>query len=169
MRQVFAIALIAAAAMTGVSHAGLLELSLSGAQLVSTGDGRSCIVVPMNSPAIDGEVSLGEVRLHMPRVELDSEREIALHVRVLASETYASESDLDPQLEGRLTPGGTTGDVDLGTLLRGVLTGREMHGLVVTSADARGFAAEDAAAVLAAVREGTLRASYRGAPGPPRG
>jgi hypothetical protein len=161
---------ISAAALVSSASARTLTAPLSGAELVTTGEGRSCVVVSMEAPDLGTNVSLGDVQLRLPRVMLHEERELMLHVRVLTSTPYTSVSDLDEELVGRVhvPAGGLVGDVDLRNLLRGVLGGREMHGLVITTPGAAGFASEDADAVLAAVRAGTLYVSYRGAPPPPR-
>lgn len=156
--------------LSSVASARTLSVPLSGAQLVTTGEGRSCVVVAMDAPGIGTNVSVGDVQLRMPRVMLSDAREVTLYVRVLTSATYTSEADLDEELVGRVhvPAGGLVGDVDLRNLLRAVLGGREMHGLVITTPGAAGFASEDADAVLAAVRAGTLHVTYRGAPPPPR-
>lgn len=161
---------VATAMLASTASARILTVPLSGAQLATTGEGRSCVVVPMDAPGIGSNVSLGDVQLRLPRVVLSSEREITLYVRVLTSSTYMSTSDLDEELVGRVhvPAGGVVGDVDLGNLLRAVLGGREMHGLVVTTPGAAGFASEDADAILAAIRAGTLHVTYRGAPPAPR-
>jgi hypothetical protein len=169
MRLVMQFVATAAVGILGSASAETLSIPLSNGELATTVGGRSCVVLPMEAPAVPGNISLGEVRLRLPRVELDAQRDVTLYVRLLTSSRYVTDDDLDEELVGRLSvaAGGTLRDVDLGNLLRGVLEGRAMHGLVVTTPDARGFELADATAVLAAFEQGALEVSFRGAPPAP--
>ena len=148
-----------------------LTMSLANGQLVTTVEGRANILLPLTAPDVGTNVSLGDVRLRLPRTVVNAERDTRLRIRVLRSSSYNSEADLDGDLSGAavLPAGGELASVDLSGVIRGVLAGAEMHGLVITTPDGQGFDSREAAVLLGALDQGSIEVSYRRVPPAPRG
>jgi hypothetical protein len=147
-------------------------IPLGGAELVTNPDGSVQVVLPATTPPVTGHVSLGDAWLRLPGWPLSATRDLRVHVRAVSG-PWAPGGDIPVHegLVGRASvpAGAPARGIDVTNLLRGVLAGAELHGLLVTvpEGSGNGFDGADGPLLLAAFEQAVLEISYRRIP-PPR-
>jgi hypothetical protein len=171
--SILVVTIVAGTLLAGPAIAEDIALSLSGVELVTGPDGRVRFVLPAATPIIEGHVSLGDAWLRLPGLPLSIARDLRIHVRAVSG-PWAPGGDIPVHegLVGRLSlpRGAAARGIDVTNLVRGVLSGAELHGFLVTvpEGSGSGFESEDAPLLLAAFQEAALEISYRRIPPPPR-
>lgn len=169
----FAVAIVTCGLLASPVSAERITIPLTGVQLLTNPDGRVRLVLPTSAPALTGNFSLGEAWLRLPGLPLSATRNLRIHVLAVRGPwAPGGEVPVHEGLVGRLSlpRGGAAQGIDLTNLMRGVLSGAALHGLLVTVPEGTGsgFEAADAPSLLAAFEQATLVISYRRIPAPPR-
>lgn len=150
-----------------------LAVPLMGVELVTSPDGSVRLVLPASAPVLSGHISLGDARLSLLGLPLSATRDLRIHVRAVRG-PWAPGGDIPVHegLVGRLNlpAGAAATGIDVTNLVRGVLSGAELYGLLVTvpEGSGTGFEGADVPLLLAAFQQAVLEISYRRIPPPPR-
>jgi hypothetical protein len=165
--------IVAGLFLAGSAAAEELSTPLVGAQLLTSPEGTVRVVLPCSAPVLTGHLSLGDVWLALPGLPLSTTRDLRVQVRAISEPwTPGGEIPVHEDLVGRLdlAAGAPARGIDMTNVVRGVLSGAELHGLLVTVPEGTGsgFRAEDGPLLLAAFQQAVLEISYRRIPPPPR-
>jgi hypothetical protein len=130
------------------------------------------LVLSASIPDLPRDVSLGDAHLTLPNLPLSEERDLRIHVRALSG-PWGGDGDapVHEGLVGRLNvpAGAPARAIDVTNLVRGIVSGATLYGLLITvpEGSGNGFDEADASLLLEAFQQAELEISYREIPPPP--
>jgi hypothetical protein len=127
--------IVVALFLAGWAAAEELSTPLVGAQLMTSPEGTVRVVLPCSAPVLTGHLSLGDAWLALPGLPLSMTRDLRVQVRAISGPwTPGGEIPVHEDLVGRLdlAAGAPARGIDMTNVVRGVLSGAELHGLLVT-------------------------------------
>lgn len=146
-----------------------ISIPVTGAALAEGASGKVQVVLTPAEPSLPANVSIGDARLVLP-AETVSDRDLRIHVRALSADWTGGDVETHEGLVGRTSVAGSAAasSLDLSNLVRGVLSGSELHGLLVTSPGGEGFDEDDGAALRSVFGRAVLEVTFRRVPPAPR-